>query len=181
MPRVLIPVVDGFEEVELVTPVDILRRCGVEVVMAGLNGLHALGSHGIGITLDALLTDCEDGLYDALLLPGGPGTRHLREAPIVLDLVRRHHGGGAIVAAICAAPTVLARAGILGGRRATCYPTCEGDMAGAVISHDPVVIDGSIITSRGAGTAMPFALAVAEALVGADKTRDVARAVIFTE
>ena len=180
MTRVLIPVVDGFEEIELVTPVDILRRCGVEVTMAGLHDRHATGSPGIGLSLDALLADCMDSLYDALLLPGGPGTRHLREAPQVLELVRRHHVGGSIIAAICAAPTILARAGILSGRRATCYPTCEGDMAGAILVHEPVVIDGTLITSRGAGTAMPFSLAVAEALMGAEKARDIARAVVYT-
>lgn len=178
-PKVLVILADGFEEIEAITPIDILRRCGVEVITAGLEATRVTGSHQITVEAVALLGDISGESFDLILLPGGPGTKRLRESDIVMEIVRTQAREGRLLAAICAAPTVLAASGVLGSRRATCFPACEGDMGDARIVHEEVVIDSGMITSRGAGTALPFALAVADELVGTDKATDVARAVIY--
>lgn len=178
--RVLVILADGFEEIEAITPIDILRRCGLRVVTASIGeSLNVEGSHNITVKADKYLSDVANDIFDMVLLPGGPGTRHLRENALVGDIVRRQARDGRGLAAICAAPTILAATGVLGGRNATCYPACEPDMGAAKILHEEVVIDSNIITSRGAGTAMAFALAVAESLVGGKKAGEVARGVIY--
>lgn len=183
-PRALIVLADGFEEIEAITPIDLLRRGGVEVVTAGLAGPRATGKHHIAVAADTALDMVPaDALFDALILPGGPGTALLRESPRVLSLVRAHHAAGRLVAAICAAPTVLARAGVLAGRRAACYPSVEPEIAAAAASvlHQSVVIDGHLITSRGAGTAIPFALACLAALCGTPVAHNVAQSIIYND
>ncbi|MFA6061066.1 MAG: DJ-1 family glyoxalase III [Gallionella sp.] len=157
----------GSEELETVTVVNILRRAGVTVTLAGLSDGALKGSRGITLqpdtTLDAVLNDD----FDMLVLPGGmPGTRHLQADTRVLKLAQDMAKHGKYVTAICAAPMVLATAGLLAGKRATCYPTCLDEFPGVQLQTTAVVEDGKLITSRGPGTAMDFALTLAERLAG---------------
>jgi 4-methyl-5(b-hydroxyethyl)-thiazole monophosphate biosynthesis len=174
---------DGFEEIEAVTVIDVLRRAGIQVSVlgAGVQGSgaaarRAVGSHGIAINVDAALVDVAalDSRFDCVVLPGGlPGATNLRDNERVRDFVLAQHGGGALVAAICAAPIALGRFGLLQGRDATCYPGFEDQLVGARVHADrAVVVDERIVTSRGVGTALPFALALVERLVDAATARE---------
>ena len=174
MPKVLIPLAQGCEELEAVTVINILRRAGIEVSSAGLDALPVRASRGTTLvpntTLDAVL----EHDYDMVVLPGGlPGTTHLRNDARILDLVKRMAQGGKYAAAICAAPSVLAAAGLLDGKRATCYPTCLDDFPRVNLQTAAVVEDGKLITSRGPGTAMDFALTLVERLTGHAKRSEV--------
>lgn len=169
MGRVLVPIADGFEEIEAVTTIDILRRADVEVVVAGLTPGPVTGSHGIAIRPDRTLDEALAEEYDMIALPGGlPGADNLEGDERVLALVRRMFEEGRYTAAICAAPKVLAAAGVLDERRATSYPGFLDPAAtpGLRIVAETVVQDGAVITSRGPGTAMDFALALVENLAG---------------
>lgn len=164
----------GSEELEAVTIVNILRRAGITVTLAGLSSGALRGSRGVTImpdtTLDAALHDS----FDLIVLPGGqPGTRNLQADQRVLNLVRQMAQQDKYVAAICAAPSVLAAAGLLDGKRATCYPTCLDDYPKVHLQTAAIVEDGKLITSRGPGTAMDFALLLAERLAGTDKRNEV--------
>lgn len=168
MIRVLVPLAPGFEELEAITIVDLLRRAEIEVVTAALGANPVTGNHSISVRADAALDDVARDTFDMVVLPGGmPGAQHLREDPRVLDCLRRHAAAGRRTAAICAAPSVLAAAGLLDGRRATSFPGFLDD-AGPEVQRStaPVVIDGTVVTSRGPGTAMDFALALVEELRG---------------
>lgn len=172
---------EGFEEVEALTVVDLLRRAEIGCDMVSISDADMVtGSHGISVrTLGTLDTAALDG-YDAILLPGGqPGTRNLAADERVLDALKRFCAAGKLTAAICAAPTVLAKAGLLEGRRAVCYPGLEDQLTGRVGGEGPVEIDGTIITSRGVGTAIPFALAIVAYFSGEEKTRQLAHAIVF--
>jgi 4-methyl-5(b-hydroxyethyl)-thiazole monophosphate biosynthesis len=174
--RVLVPLAEGFEEIEAVTIVDLLRRAGIEVHTAALLERRVTGSHGICVEADRTLDEVRPADYDMIALPGGlPGADHLRKDARVLQLLAEFAGSGRFVAAICAAPGVLALAGLLDGRAATSYPGfLEPESApGLRISDAPVVVDGKVVTSRGPGTAIDFALALIEVLAG----REVAEAV----
>jgi protein deglycase len=162
--RVLCLLTDGFEEIETVTPVDILRRAGIDVVVAGLHGMSAVGRCGIRVSADGLLSDQEASGFDLLLIPGGPGVGDLREDGRAARLARDFAAAGKPVAAICAAPLVLMDAGLLEGRRFTAYHSVRGELGGGL--DERVVVDGGIITSRGAGTALDFALAIVTRLAG---------------
>ncbi|MGH8198191.1 MAG: DJ-1 family glyoxalase III [Steroidobacteraceae bacterium] len=167
MKRVLVPLAEGFEELEAVTIVDILRRAGVEVVVASLAGSPVTGAHGIRLSADTPLGALAEQEFDMIALPGGmPGAEHLKKDARIAEIVRRLHGKGRPVAAICAAPMVLAAAGVLDGRRATSYPGFLKDAERATVVTDAVVVDGGVITSRGPGTALDFALALVEQLSG---------------
>jgi len=165
--RVLVPLAEGFEELEAVTLVDILRRAGAEVVVAALAGSPVTGAHGIRLAADATLADVERQDFDLVALPGGmPGAQHLKDDPRIAAIIRRQHGAGRPVAAICAAPMVLDAAGVLAGRRATSYPGFLDGAASVQVVGDAVVVDRGVITSRGPGTALDFALALVEQLEG---------------
>jgi protein deglycase len=169
MPRVLVPLAEGFEEIEAVTVIDLLRRADIEVIAASLVPGRVRGSHGISLEPDMELDAALAGDFDMIVLPGGmPGAANLAADPRVITELRRMAGDGRPTAAICAAPTVLAKAGLLEGRRATSYPgfLSAESAAGIRLTDEPVVSDGSVITSRGPGTAMDFALAVIEHLQG---------------
>ncbi len=171
-PRVLVPLAPGFEELEAITIVDILRRADVAVVTAALGPNPVVGSHEIAVRADRSLDEVAGEDFDMVCLPGGlPGARHLREDPRVLELLRRHAARRAYTAAICAAPSALAAAGLLHGRRATSFPGFLDESSGAVLSEQPVVVDGTVVTSRGPGTALDFALALVAELQG-DAARD---------
>jgi protein deglycase len=162
--RVIVPLANGFEEMEAVAVIDVLRRAGLEVVVAGVEGSDVIGSHDIAVRCDAMIDGCDGA--DAIVLPGGmPGSRRLRESDAVRAWVTRLNTEGKLVAAICAAPTVLESCGILEGRRATSHPSQADEMKRCVYVTDDVVVDGNVITSRGAGTAIPFAAAVVRHLV----------------
>jgi protein deglycase len=178
MKRVLLLLSPGFEELEAVAPLDLLRRAGIEVISASIGpGTSVMGSHGIRIEADKNLADCLDGAYDMVILPGGPGVEGLRKDDRVLDLVRRTYAAGIPLAAICAAPLVLADAGIAGDHRITSFPSVRQDLQGRIrdYSEERVVRDGKIITSRGAGSAEEFSLELIAYLLGsaaADEVRD---------
>ncbi|APZ41743.1 DJ-1 family glyoxalase III [Acidihalobacter ferrooxydans] len=160
MPRVLIPLAAGSEELEAVTLIDLLRRGGVEVVVAGLEAGPVRCSRGTVIVPDTPLDAVLGQPFDMLVLPGGmPGANHLRDDDRLLDMLRRLVEGGGRAAAICAAPKALERAGLLAGRRFTAFPGAVADASGAAIESD-----GPIFTSRGPGTAMDFALHLLEQL-----------------
>lgn len=169
MASVLVPLADGFEEIEAVTVIDLLRRADIDVVVAGLENGPVRGSHGIAIETDASLDGALERDYDMVVLPGGlPGADNLEADSRVRELLVRMADSGRFTAAICAAPKVLAAAGVLENRNATSFPgfLSASDVKGLKVSESPVVVDGRIITSRGPGTAIDFALALIEALEG---------------
>ena len=174
MKRVLIPLAPGFEDLEAITLSDLLRRAGIDVVTAGLHAGLIQGARGTRVQPDALLDEVMARDFDMIALPGGmPGAEHLKNDARVQALLRRLGGAGKYTAAICAAPIALAAAGREDGRRATSYP---GFVEKLGLPHttcveDAVVVDGKVATSRGPGTAMDFALALIELLLGRE-TRD---------
>ena len=172
MPSVLVPLAHGFEDLEAVTIVDLLRRAGIAVVTAGLEPGLVLGSRGTRIQPDATLDDALAQDYDLVALPGGlPGADHLRDDARIQALLKKMAAAGKHTAAICAAPMALAAAGLLDGRRATAYPgVLDGlDLPTTTKRGDAVVVDGKVVTSRGPGTAMDFALTLVELMAGRDK------------
>lgn len=176
MSRVLVPLAEGFEEIEAVTVIDLLRRAGVEVVTAGLVPGAVTGSHGIAVVPDEELEAVLDRHFDMVALPGGmPGAANLAADERLLAVIRRLADGGRFTAAICAAPTVLAKAGLLGGKRATSFPgfLTAASAPATILSEAPVVEDGTVITSRGPGTAMDFALVLIECLEGSSARQEV--------
>jgi 4-methyl-5(b-hydroxyethyl)-thiazole monophosphate biosynthesis len=170
--------VTGFEETEAVTPVDILRRGGIEVTMVSLTGnLTVEGSHGIKIVADALFDPADD--FDALILPGGPGTKNYHDHTEFLAKLKIHHERGKILAAICAAPTVPGALGLLKDKRATCFPSAESELNAKELVREPVVTDGNITTSRSAATATAFALELLSRLAGADVADKIASQIVL--
>ena len=168
-PRVLVPLAEGFEEIEAVTVVDLLRRAGIKVHTASLAGTRVTGSHGIAVEADISIDAAEATEYDMIVLPGGmPGADHLKRDSRVIALLQRFADQGRYTAAICAAPGVLAHAGLLVGRRATSFPgfLAPDSAPGIILSDAPVVVDGTVVTSRGPGTATEFSLALIELLCG---------------
>lgn len=178
MPKVLVPLAPGCEELEAVTLIDLLRRAGIEVVSAGLAAGPVKASRGTVLLPDVTLDQALQQEYDMVVLPGGmPGAKHLNEDPRIKALLRKMADAGKFTAAICAAPMVLADAGLLAGKRATSFPGFVDKMDLPDVSYvqDPVVQDGKVITSRGPGTAMDFALALVENLAGKAKREEVER------
>jgi 4-methyl-5(b-hydroxyethyl)-thiazole monophosphate biosynthesis len=164
MATALVLLAEGFEEIEAVTIVDVLRRAEVSVTTASLGGKHVKGSHGIVLEADALFDRVSVSDYDALVLPGGPASKTLREDPRVQSAIKKGAAEGKLLAAICAAPTALEAAGVLRGKRATVFP--GNALPSATFVEEPVVEDGDVITSRGPGTAMAFSLKLVERLSG---------------
>ena len=165
----------GFEEIEALTPVDLMRRAGIEVRTVGINGKTVYGSHRIGVEADLTLDQLNPEDMEMIVLPGGlGGVASIRASEQTLQTVRDAEKRGCFVAAICAGPTVLADLGLMEGRRATCYPGCESGMAGAEMEADAAVVrDGKIITGTSAGCAAEFALALIEALRGEAASRTI--------
>ena len=171
---------EGFEEVEALTPVDILRRGGVTVKTVGIGGRTVTGSHGIPVGCDIAEEDVIPDEIDMMVLPGGmPGTTHLGESLTIQEGLAYAAQEDLWVAAICAAPSVLGENGLLHGRKYTCYPGFEEALTGAEVSFDPVVVCGNVTTSRGMGTAIPFALALTEQLAGKEKADALAKGIIY--
>ncbi len=167
MVAVCVLLADGFEELEAVTIIDVLRRAGVETSVLGVTTRAVRGSHGITVTADGLLAQGADQAWDMVVLPGGmPGSANLRDDAGVQALLKRQAQRGGKLAAICAAPIALAAAGLLDGRRATSYPTFADQLGSADYRETEVVVDGDLITSRGPGTALAFALRLVTELQG---------------
>ena len=160
---------NGFEEVEALTPVDVLRRGGVEVKTVGIGGKTVTGSHGISVLADLSEDEVELTALSGVVLPGGmPGTKNLDASETVKAALAAADQKGALIAAICAAPSVLGHNGLLKGKRATCFPGFESELAGATVCPDLAVTDGNVVTGKGAGAALPFALALLRYLKGAE-------------
>ncbi len=170
---------EGFEEVEAITAIDFLRRAGVKVTTVSVGGIAARGAHGVLIEADTLserlpLNDETQGV----ILPGGSlGTQNLKASEDVEKAVTFCYENNKIIAAICAAPTVLAGLGMLEGKKAACYPGLEGEMAGAEVVSDSVVVCDNIVTGRAAGVSWEFAAAIAQLLVGKEKTDAVSESI----
>ncbi len=174
MAKVLVPLAQGCEELEAVTVIDLLRRAGIEVVAAGLDGQPVKASRGVVLMPDCSLDEALRQDYDMLVLPGGmPGMTHLKSDNRILALLRAMAAEGKYTAAICAAPAVLAEAGLLDGKRATSFPGFLDGRAELQSDGADVVVDGTVITSRGPGTAMDFALQLVEILAGKAKRDEV--------
>ncbi len=177
--RVMVPLAEGFEEIEAVTIIDVLRRGGLEVVSAALGPDRAVcGSRGVTILADMLWPEVDE--FDAIVLPGGgKGAENLGADLRVVETLRAFDAADKFIAAICAAPTVLATAGLLQGRRATCYPACAAEL-GQAYDNVPVVADRNIITGQGPGTAMLFALVLIKHFVDEETAHGVADGLLTT-
>ena len=173
---VLCLLVDGFEEIETVTPVDVLRRAGIKVTIAALTTKTATGKQGIRLEADAMLDDVDASDFDLLLIPGGPGVAALRNDGRPAKLAAQFASKHKPVAAICAAPLVLLDAGLLEGKNFTAYHSVREELGGGL--DDRVVVDDQIITSRGAGTALDFSLAIVKHLLGTKAATDVAEEIM---
>ncbi len=180
-PSVLVLLAQGCEELEAVTVIDLLRRADIDVVTAGLDNRPIIASRATVLIADTRLEDVLNRAFDMIVLPGGlPGADHLAGDPRLIALLKRHHAAGRYTAAICAAPKVLAAAGILDGCAATHYPGAVDRSAypNVTFTDEPVVVDRTLVTSRGPGTAMDFALQLIELLLGHEPRDTVERALV---
>jgi len=182
MPKVVILLADGFEELEAVAIADVLRRAEIEVVLAGLHDGPVTSARKVRLLPDAVIDMVRPDDFDMIVLPGGqPGADNLNADPRVRELVRQFYGSGKLTGAICAAPYVLANAGVLDGRHATSFPSYKGRLGTAVYEEKSVVEDGNVLTSRGPGTAIAFGLAIAAKLVGREKARKIQEAMLVRD
>ncbi len=183
MNKLAIFLADGFEEIEGLTVVDIIRRAGVEIDMVSINGrLEVNGSHGIQVKADKILADINKDEYTMLVLPGGKvGTDNLEKCDELIDLIGNFYGAGKYIAAICAAPSIFAHRGYLMGRKATCHPSFESHLeeGGAVVTHAPIEIDSGIITGQGMGASIEFALAITGICAGREEAEKIAKAIVY--
>lgn len=176
MPRVLVPLADGSEELEAVTIIDLLRRAGIEVVVAGLTSDPVQASRGVKIVPDMTLDAALEQDYDMAVIPGGAkGAQALGENARLTALLKKMAESGKFLGAVCAGPTVLAKAGVLDGKRVTAFPGAleELEQPNLKSTGTAIEVDGKVITSRGPGTAMDFALTLIEQLVGKEKRDEV--------
>lgn len=174
---------NGFEETEAVAPIDILRRCRLDVVTVGIGGSRIESSHGITVITDTVDKHIVlDENLQAIILPGGKlGTDNLEASETVQKAIDYCAANNLYIGAICAAPSILGHKGILNGKKAICYPGFEKDLKGAEIVNEPAVLDGNIITSRGAGAAIEFGLKLAEVLASPEKSKAVAEGIIWVK
>ena len=178
MKKALIFLADGFEEMEAVTPLDFMRRAGLDAKFVSLAGtLSVTGSHGVTYRADMLFDEKVASEADMLILPGGlPGAQNLQDNEALGKLLLKFHEEGKFVCAICAAPMVLGKLGLLKGKKATCYPGFEQYLEGAECTGAPVERDGNIITGKGPGAAMEFALAIVDLMLGKEKVQELKEA-----
>lgn len=171
----------GFEEVEAITPIDLLRRAGVAVRTVGIDGKTVYGGHGIGVEADMEIGEMDPSDLEMIVLPGGlGGVASVRGCDRAMEMLAFAWRTGKYVAAICAGPTVLADLGITDGKRVTCYPGCEGGMGTAYCEQDRAVVrDGNIITGTSAGCAIPFSLALVEAMKDTHTANTVAGSIVI--
>ena len=170
---------EGFEEIEALAPLDLMRRAGLAVTTVGVGGLFVTGAHGITVKSDMEDRDYADNAPDMIFLPGGmPGTLNLGASPVVQAAIRSATQTGAYLAAICAAPSILGDLGLLQGKEATCYPGFEDRLTGATLSDRRVVRDGNVITAAGMGVAMEMGFCLIELLCGTAKAEELRHATI---
>lgn len=178
--KVLVPIADGSEEIEAVCIIDTLRRAGADVTVASVSGGTIEASRGVVIVADSLIGDCAGLEYDLIALPGGmPGSEHLRDSEVLKDMLLKQKDAGRMYAAICAAPAVVLEPfGLLGGKKATCYPTMMDQLTCETLDQE-VVVDGNCVTSQGPGTALRFAVRLVEELMGKDKAHEVGKGLLL--
>jgi 4-methyl-5(b-hydroxyethyl)-thiazole monophosphate biosynthesis len=166
--KAIIFLAEGFEEIEAIAPIDILRRGGIEVITVSISNKNEVyGSHGIPVKADTLFKEIDFSTADLLCLPGGmPGTKNLDNHQELKDLIVRHANSGKNLGAICAAPSILGKLGLLNGKEAICFPGFEDQLIGAKLSNKKVVRDGNIVTAKAAGVAVEFDLKLVEILKG---------------
>ena len=183
MKKVLIHFATGFEEIEAITPVDVLRRAGCEVITVSVTGKKEVTSaRKVPILADRLFEEIDYEQADIIVLPGGqPGSDNLNRHEGLKKQIKTFHEKGKILAAICAAPLVLGSTGILKGRKATCYPGVESQLEGATITGNAVEVDGNVITAKGPGVALKFSLTLVEKLVGKVKADEIKKDMIFED
>lgn len=182
MPSVVVLLADGFEEVEALAVVDVLRRAGIDTVLAGLHDGPIASARKVRVIPDTVIDEISADDFDMIVLPGGqPGSDNLNADPRVRKLIGDFSAKGKLTGAICAAPYVLANAGVLRGKRATSYPTYKDRLGGAIYEEKSVVADGTVLTSRGAGTALCFGLAIVEKLMGDEKARTIKDAMLIPD
>ena len=171
----------GFEEMEALTPVDLLRRAGIDVLTVGVNGKTVYGGHHIGVEADILLEEMDLTNLDMIVLPGGlGGVASVRASQGAMDALKFAWENDKFVAAICAGPTVLADLHITDGKKATCYPGCEGQMGTAAMARDASCVrDGKLITGTSAGCAIPFALALIAALKDSETAKTIGKQIVI--
>ncbi len=176
MKRVLMPLAPGFEEIEALTVVDILRRAGAEVTLAGTVDGPIEGRTSIRVVPDRGLDEALEGEYEMLVLPGGGGgTKRLKEDARILEALKGFESCGRVIAAICAAPTVLSASGVINGRRITCHPGSRAELIerGEKVVDERIVMDGRLVTSQGPGTALEFAFRLVSLLFGEERVKEV--------
>lgn len=181
MSKVYIFLADGFEDIEGLTVVDLMRRAGIEIDTVSIKeSREVTTSHNITLLTDRIFSETDFSDADMLVLPGGmPGTRYLGEYAPLTDLLTDFYNKGGKIAAICAAPSVFANLGFLKGRKATSYPSFMDKLTGAETTEDAVVIDGNVTTSRGMGTAIDFGLSLIAQLMGEEKSKEIADSIVF--
>lgn len=174
-------VANGYEEVEMLTVVDLLRRAGMTCDIISVTGKKELtSSHKVTVIADLLFEDADFDSYDALVIPGGmPGTTNLGAHAGVCEQLKKAYADGKLIAAICAAPTVFGKLGLLEGKKAICYPGMEDQLTGARVTYEPAVRDGNIITSRGMGTAIDFGLEILAYYEGREAAAELAEKVVY--
>ena len=177
MKRVLVPIANGTEELEAVAIIDVLRRAGAEVTVAGVDGLQVVAARGTKLIADVLVSECVGQIFDLIALPGGmPGAEHLRDCKPLVALLKEQAASGRLYAAICASPAVvLQHHGLLAGRRATAHPAFVQQLEDRTAAEERVVVDGNCVTSRGPGTALEFALTLVALLFGREHALHVAK------
>ena len=179
MKKVLVALAPGFEEIETITVVDILRRAGGRVFLAATEEGPIEGSRGVSVLPDILIDQVDDNDFDLVVLPGGqPGTNNLQNNETVKTIIQNMHRSHKTIAAICAAPTILQSAGILKNTAATSHPSVRNQLNDVSYSEERVVVDGNIVTSRSPGTALEFALKLVEILFGKDRMNTVNQGVM---
>ncbi len=180
MPRVAVILADGFEEVEAIAIIDVLRRAEIDTVIAGLHNGPITSARKVRVIPDTVIDTVKPDDFDMIVLPGGqPGTDNLNADLRVKELIKSFSQKGKLTGAICAAPIVLASAGVLQGKRATSYPSYKDRLGGAVYEEKSVVTDGNVLTSRGPGTALTFGLAIVERLVSKEKAQKIKEAMLI--
>lgn len=181
MKKALVFLADGFEEAEAICPIDVMRRSGIKVVTAGINGKSVTSSHNVSVVADCTVDEVSDEEFDCIFCPGGmPGAVNIAQSwkanEIIINAVNR----GAIVSAICASPAVvLGQLGLLDGKRATCFPGCEGYAPQVAFSSEGVVVDKNIVTGKAAGFAFDLGLKLVELMLGKEKSKEIQKAIYY--
>lgn len=178
--RIGVFMADGFEEIEALATVDLLKRAGLDVETISVTmDSEVVGSHGILTRTDFTVSECSMSFFDMIVLPGGPGHKNLEKCTKLINHIKWFNEDGKYIAAICASPSILGRAGVLEGRRATCFPGFEGELRGATYTGADAEWDHNIITGRSAGCTIPFALKIVEATKGHDAAAKLAKDICY--